>query len=340
MEANFKKEMPAPELKQGQRSATLPKPTTPNVTKNSRPEITCFKCGKKGHLSFNSSRSRKNTSQGYVLCRTPLELERLEFPPCNIKGRIGGKPAEMGVDSGYRRTLIKKGFVNEDCFTGAKITVLTAAGERLITPLAWVEFESEQERHTVLVGVLDKLPVDYLLSRSSFVQTLSNRNILDQWERNIVDRDDGGVDAFVLTRRQTALEDALKRSDEEVDRENSVALRTSSKKETKKNGLIEGERPTLFEDKEPIETVEENTECEPEEESGMENLAFSILDRDRSQFIKDQETDVTLVKAQDRASQKAPHSGRRRLLFFTMVCCYIANSPKKCITVRSMEIVW
>ena len=39
-EAKFQKEMSAPELKQGQRSATLLTPTTPNVTKNSRPEIT------------------------------------------------------------------------------------------------------------------------------------------------------------------------------------------------------------------------------------------------------------------------------------------------------------
>ena len=46
-EANFKKEIPAPGQKLGQRSTTPPKPTTPNAIKNSRPEITCFKCGKK-----------------------------------------------------------------------------------------------------------------------------------------------------------------------------------------------------------------------------------------------------------------------------------------------------
>ena len=71
---------------------------------------------------------------------------------------------------------------------------------------------------------------------------------------------------------------------------------------------MEGELPTMFEDKESIETVEENTECETEQESGMVNLAFNNLDRGRSQLIKDQEMDVTLVKALDRASQKA-HGG-------------------------------
>ena len=42
-------------------------------------------------------------------------------------------------------------------------------------------------------------------------------------------------------------------------------------------------------------------QCETEEESGIESL-----DRDRNQLIKDQKTDVTLDKARDRASQKAP----------------------------------
>ena len=129
-------------------------------------------------------------------------------------------------------------------------------------PLARVEFESEQGRCKELVGVLDKLPLDCLLGRSSFGQTLSKKNVLDQWERNIPDRDRGADDAFVLTRRQKPLEDAQKRSDKMVDREDLVALKNLSNKETKKNGLIGGELSMLFEDKEPIKTVGENTECE------------------------------------------------------------------------------
>ena len=60
---------------------------------------------------------------------TPLESERPESPPRNIKRRIGEKPAEMVVDSGCTRTLAHKRFVNEDSLTGDKIIVLTAAGE-------------------------------------------------------------------------------------------------------------------------------------------------------------------------------------------------------------------
>ena len=124
-----------------------------------------------------------------------------------------------------------------------------------------MEFKSEQGlfRHKELVGVLEKLPVDCLLSRSSFGQTLSKKNVLDQWERNILGCDRGADVAFILTQWQKALEDAQKRSDKMVDQENLVALKNLSKKETKKNSLIEGELSMLFEDREPIKTVGENT---------------------------------------------------------------------------------
>ena len=96
--------------------------------------------------------------------------------------------------------------------TGNKITVLTAAGERLTVPLANVEFDSNKGKHVELVGVLDKLPVDCLLGRSSFGKTLSRQNILDQWEENVSAADAGRQEAFVVTRRQRALEEAQLKS--------------------------------------------------------------------------------------------------------------------------------
>ena len=99
---------------------------------------------------------------------TPINSERTEFPPCNVKGRIAGTLAEMIVDSGCARTLVHRKFVSDDFLIGEKMTVLTAAGERLVIPLAWVEFEGDHGRHRELVGPLDKLPVHCLLGRSSF----------------------------------------------------------------------------------------------------------------------------------------------------------------------------
>ena len=277
---NVKRDVLPPESKPDSRKQNT---VSPNA-KNTRPEVTCFKCGKKGHMSFNCGRTRNPTSQGYLLCMTPLNSENTEFPPCNVKGRIAGKPAEMIVDSGCTRTLVHKRFVSDDSLTGEKMTVLTAAGERLVIPLAWIEFESEHGRHRELVGVLDKLPVDCLLGRSSFGKTLSKQNVLDQWENNTSIQGLESNEAFVLTRRQKVLEQAQKQADEVVDRENALEVRNLSKKETKNEGLKQGVLPTLFEEPERGEIDEES----PKglfEESGMENLLLNILDRNRGQVI-------------------------------------------------------
>lgn len=95
-----------------------------------------------------------------------------------FKEKIEGKPAEMVVDSGCTRTLVNEKFVKNGSFAGEEMSVLTATGERLIVPLAKVEIESGQGKHVELVGVLDKLPVDCLLGRSSFGQILSKENVL------------------------------------------------------------------------------------------------------------------------------------------------------------------
>ena len=124
---------------------------------------------------------------------------------CNVRGKINGKFAEMVVDSGCTRTLVHRKCVNSSALTGDKITVLTAAGERLTVPFANIKFDSKEGKPDVeLVGVFDDLPVDFLLGRSSFEKTLSRQNISDQWEENFSAADAGGQEAFVVTRRQRA----------------------------------------------------------------------------------------------------------------------------------------
>ena len=188
-----------PEEKQNQNQEKPAKPSPSPEQKTTKPEIKCYKCGKPGHMSFNCGKGRGKPSQGYLLCMTPLTTEQSEFPPCNVRGKINGKFAEMVVDSGCTRTLVHRKYVNSSALTGDKITVLTAAGERLTVPLAKVEFDSKEGKHVELVGVLDKLPVDCLLGRSSFGKTLSRQNILEQWEENVSAADAGGQEAFVVT---------------------------------------------------------------------------------------------------------------------------------------------
>lgn len=46
------------------------------------------------------------------------------FSPCNVRGKIAGKPVEMVVDSGCTRTLVHKKYIDNNSLTSDKITVL------------------------------------------------------------------------------------------------------------------------------------------------------------------------------------------------------------------------
>ena len=240
------------------------KPVITPSRRNIKSPVTCYKCGKPGHMSFNCIKGNNKPAQGYLLCLTPLKSHGLEFPSCNVQGKIEGKSAEMIVDSGCTRTLVHEKFVKNGSLTGEEMSVLTATGERLIVLLAKVEIESGQGKHVELVGVLGKLPVNCLLGRSSFGQTLSKENVLKQWERNVSDYDCKINEASVLTRGQKALVDAQRRADALIDRENSLAVETLSKKEPRQHGLKQGDLPTLFGDRKPEETSDESLVCNTE----------------------------------------------------------------------------
>ena len=294
------------EEKQEQNSERPPKSPSLPTRKNTRPEIKCYKCGKLGHMSFNCGRGRGKSSQAYLLCMTPLASEQSEISPFCVRGKINGKSAEMVVDSGCTRTLIHKRYVNDSAFTGDKFTVLTATGERLSVPIANVEFVSKEGKHVELVGVLDTLPVDCLLGRSSFGKTLSKQDILDQWEKNLSVEDDSGHDAFVMTRRQRALEDAQTRADELIDRESSLAVKSLSKKEAKSDAPEIGDLRLLFEGNIHDDIGKDSESNAQVKESFKDNPPPNILDRNRNQLILDQKSDVTLEKSCSVATEMAP----------------------------------
>ena len=253
-------------------------------------------------MSFNCGKGINKPAEGYLLCMTPLESHQLEFPSCNVQGKIESKSAETGCT----RTLVHKKFVKNGSLTGEEMSVLTATGERLIVPLTKVEIESGQGKHVELVGVLNKLPVDCLLGRSSFRQTLSKENVLKQWERNVSGYDSKTNEAFVLTRGQKALVDAQRRADALIERENSLAVETLSKKEPRQDELKQGDLPTLFGDGKPEEISDKSLVCNTEIASTRNEPPINILDKNKSQLAADQNADVTLDRVRRGASEKAP----------------------------------
>ena len=112
-----------------------------------------------------------------------------------------------------------------------------------------------------------------------------------------------------MTRRQKALEEAQLKADKLIDRENSLAVKSLSKKEKKPEGPEEGDLQILFEGIIQEETGKKKPESDTlVTEPGKDKLSVNILDRDRNQLIADQKADITLEKVRKESSKMAPES--------------------------------
>ena len=127
------------------------------------------------------------------------------------------------------------------------------------------------------------------------------------------------------------------RTDELIDRESSIAVKSLSKKETKREGAEEGDLQTLFEGKIPEEKGKENSDNgtlgnEPEKD----HFPVNILNRNRNQLIADQKSDVTLEKIRHEAFQR--HQTNQMTTFSQMTSCFIANVSQMSIMELGMLI--
>ena len=100
-------------------------------------------------------------------------------------GKLNGKNVRMIIDSGCSRTLVDEKFANGEYYTGESITIITANGDRVEVPLAWVSIRSKRGIYKELVGVMKNLPVDCLLGRSSYGKSLVKENLLEYWEQAV-----------------------------------------------------------------------------------------------------------------------------------------------------------
>ena len=182
-------------------------------------EVKCYNCRVFGHYASKCPKPDRRQSSDKLqphalLCFTPLDLDRKEFPATFVQGTICGKEVDMMVDSGCSRTLVNRKFVPKQNDIGQFITVLTASGESVSVPLAKVDIGSTNGTYRETVGVLDELPVDCLLGRSSYSKTLTRKDLLEAWEKmsemtELVEEDR----AFVMTRKQALLKTAQERAD-------------------------------------------------------------------------------------------------------------------------------
>ena len=259
-------------------------------------KVKCFNCQEKGHYAHEC---RKKKTQNAALLGMTKGYNTLGS---YIVGNLNGNKVQMIIDSGCSRTLVHENLVSKNSFTGENITVITANGDRVEVPLAWVTINSEQGIHRELVGVMRNLPVDCLLVRSSYGKSLAKKNLLDHWEQavdlniepTVVDSDKN-KSALVVTRRQAALVKAQTRLDKLTDKQNELAIKTLSPKEPAKDELSETiELNNLFgEDNNVITEPDPEKVCVKEPVADIDSsengcqLETNILDRSHSQLIND-----------------------------------------------------
>ena len=202
--------------------------------------VKCFKCQEKSHYA-HECRVRKKFHSGACLGVAPL---------CTILGncllgKLNGENVQMTIDSGCSRTLVHEKFVSGDYYTGESIMIITANGDRVEVPLAWVTIQSKQGIHNELVGVMKTLPVGCLLGRSSYGKSLVKENLLDHWEQAVNSKSEPELDkgthdsAYVITRRQAVLIEVQNRLDKLTDKHNELAIKTLSPRESKNHELSE-----------------------------------------------------------------------------------------------------
>lgn len=258
-------------------------------------DIRCFKCRKSGHLSYDCKEKKRNTTTGLLCMSSHEELQDKGFEHHFIKGNIGGKDAKMLVDSGCTRTLVHQKYVSDVEKTGEQMSVLTANGEKLTVPLAWVDITSPRGCQRELVGIMDSLPVDILLGRSSYGQTLTKEDVLAQWEdatmSDVIDN------AFVLTRQQSKLQRAQARREEQIDRESTAAVKHLTPPPSK-GAVSQLDEVSITND---VNEVSDQSESQEQSREDIFRVQRHLLDRNRDQLVEDQKNDCTLGDIYDSA---------------------------------------
>ena len=274
-------------------------------------KIDCFNCHEKGHYANWCKKVKSDVGKigKALLCMKPLEEGMSWYDP-TVGGEINEHLLNMVVDSGCTRTLVHRKFVPVSQDTNEKITIMMANGERVIVPLAKVEVRSKQGTYVELVGVMQNLPVDCLLGRSSYGRTLQRDTLIEHWEKvtnlgRLAGRHDGEEvnEAFVTTRGQALRQKAQERSEKLTERENHLRAHYLATEESKSRDVGTGvSLRKLFDENELVpETLVPEGELGDGKTAGdvdgkvNQSLNRNILDRTKRQLILDQQTDVTLA---------------------------------------------
>ena len=172
-----------------------------------RPEVKCYNCQQKGHIS---TRCPNNAA---LLCQPTVQNRLGKGVACC--GSVEGKAVtDILLDTGCSKTLVRKNLILDNkLLEGDAVTIRCAHGDTVLYPLAEVEMEVEGVPIKVEAAISETLPVGVLLGTD--IPELGN--LLEK--RNIHTGGMSQAEALVVTTRAQALrnrrEEAVQQQKEE-----------------------------------------------------------------------------------------------------------------------------
>ena len=124
--------------------------------------LRCFNCKQRGHIA-------KNCPHQVMYCKenkTPSHVQYMTREECGIlqRGIVEGREvADILLDIGCSRTLVRRDLVNEKMLEGEAVKIRCAHGDIVLYPLAEVEMKIHGETIQVKAAVSDSLPMGVLL---------------------------------------------------------------------------------------------------------------------------------------------------------------------------------
>ena len=129
---------------------------------NTDRRVRCYSCGKMGHIAMHCPTNALFCTEEGTADVLGAEIGE----GVTRQGTVEGVPAEVWLDTGSARTLVRRELVPEDkVLAGKVVAVRCAHGEIVRYPLAELEVTVDGRKIAITAGVAEKLPVQLLLGR-------------------------------------------------------------------------------------------------------------------------------------------------------------------------------
>ena len=119
-------------------------------TEGSKPQVRCFQCNQKGHLTFNCPQKASLYCDEGGAAASMSQMCR--------SGTVNNVPCQIVLDTGTNQSIVRADLIKEDDLTGYHTTIYCAHGDAVTYPTARVEFDIAGREVNTQAAVSSTLP--------------------------------------------------------------------------------------------------------------------------------------------------------------------------------------